>query len=376
MGLSNCRFECHYYLDDKSSFFENLIKKEEEKNSPFIKLNQNITKELSDYSTDFDMSKYSYLISKKIISYIQNNKLNYKSKTFSLSYISDQNPNQFPNGNIYIGKINSNQKMEGYGIYILKDKNIVIEGIFNKGYIIFGRIFFPEDDIYEGEFSEFEPHGKGVFFLSNGDIYKGDFILGEMTGKGTYIFNDKTYYCGDFIKGLFNGEGTMKWSNGVEYHGIFSNSCFYNKGKIFNDFINEKYIGNFDKNEFNGKGIYKYQNGDKYEGDFVNGIRKGKGHYKAQNGAEYIGTWDKDLPNGEGMVFCNKFKIKGIWADGIKVKILQILEGDKNIEKIEKYVLNIRVSRRKIIPSFLPHLYSNNNTEISQYEMMTEQNHN
>ena len=142
--------------------------------------------------------------------------MNYKSFIFSLSELSKSDPIELPDGNIFFGNLNIDNEIEGYGIYILKSKNITTEGIWKKGNVIFGRIFFPNDDIYEGELTQSIPHGKGIFLFSKGDIYKGDFILGEITGKGTYFFEDKTYYCGDFTKGAFNGEGSMKWTNGVE----------------------------------------------------------------------------------------------------------------------------------------------------------------
>ena len=373
MGFLNCRFECHYYLKDESSFFNKIIKEERNKSPPIIKLNHNLFNNPNNFPNFFDITEYSNLINEKILSYIKENKLNYQSYTFRITNISNPNPIEFPNGNIFIGNINSKNETEGYGIYIFKSKNVVTEGIWKKGLIIYGRIFFPNNDIYEGDLNQSLPHGKGKFLLSNDDEYKGDFILGEMTGKGTYIFNDKTYYCGDFTKGVFNGEGSMKWTNGIEYHGIFSESSFNIKGKIFNDLINEKYVGNFEKNEFNGKGIYKYQNGDIYEGYFENGLRKGKGNYKINNGLEYLGFWDRDLPNGEGVIVHEKIKIKGIWKDGVNTEILEILEG-ANIKNIENINLDIKTSKRKIIPSSLPHLSIDEKTEISQYVLVTDNN--
>ena len=374
MGALNCNCQCHYYLKSEYSFFENLAKEENNKDNEIIRINQKIPKEMVDSKNFFKTSKLSNLIGEKILSYIKNNKLNYKSYNFSLSELSNSDPIELPDGNIILGNININNEVEGYGIYILKPKNIITEGIWKNGSIFFGRIFFPNDDIYEGELTQSMPHGKGIFLFAKGDIYKGDFILGEITGKGTYFFEDKTYYCGDFTKGAFNGEGSMKWTNGVEYHGIFSNSCLDIKGKIFNDLLHEKYTGNFSNNEFNGNGIYKYQNGDIYDGNFENGLRRGKGNYKVKNGLEFLGNWEEDLPNGEGIIFCDKLKIKGKWKDGIKTEIFEILEGNKDIIDIENMDLNIKASKRKIIPSSLAHLCANDLTEISQYELETNPN--
>ena len=369
MGIFNCNFQCHYYVKNDNSFFTNLAKKERKRNNILNQINQNISNKLKNPSEIFDISNYSNLISEKIISYIKDNKLYYKSYNFSFSNKSKPNPIEISKGDIFIGNMNENSQIEGYGIYILKSKNIITEGIWQKDVIIFGRIFFPNDDIYEGELTQSKPNGKGKMLFSNGDIYKGDFLFGEITGKGTYIFNDKTYYCGDFINGIFNGEGSMKWPNGVEYHGTFSESSLNYKGKIFHNLLHEKYVGNFLDNEFNGYGIYKYKNGDVYEGNFEYGLRKGKGKYITKNGIEFFGYWDGDMPNGEGIIIYNKFKIKCFWKDGINTEILEILEGNIDIIDLNNMDLNIKIRTKKIIPGSLPHLYENNITQISQYQL-------
>ena len=362
MGSLNCNVQCHYYLKTEYSFFKNLAKENESEKNEINELNTEVLinkKDIDYFSEFFKNSIYPNLINEKILSYIKNNKLNYKSYIISFSSLFKSNPIEFPNGNVFFGNLDSNHEIDGYGLYILTAKNIITEGIWEKGNIIFGRIFFQNDDIYEGKLTKTIPNGKGTFIFGNGEIYKGDFIFGEMTGKGTYIFDDKTYYCGDFTKGTFNGEGSMKWPNGVEYHGNFSDSSLNNKGKIFNDLLYEKYIGNFENNEFNGNGTYKYKNGDVYEGNFENSIRKGIGNYKIKNGIEFTGNWDRDLPNGEGIIFCDKFKIKGKWKDGVKVEILEVLERDKKSKDIKKIDLNIKTCEGKIKPGSLQHLCMN-----------------
>ena len=370
MGLLNCNCQVHYYPTLETTFVAVNKNEKGKVNNINNKLTKNFNNKEIDPYEFLKSSKYSNLINEKILNYITKNKFNYKFNTFSFSYLFNTKPFEFPEGNIFFGNIKENKGMEGYGLYILKNKNVIVEGIWKKGNLIFGRIFFPNEDIYEGEITQSMPNGRGKIFYANGDIYKGDFKFGEITGKGTYIYEDKTYYCGDLTTGIFNGEGSMKWSNGVEYHGIFYDSSLNIKGKIYNDILGEKFIGNFENNEFNGNGIYKYQNGDIYEGNFVYGLRSGKGIYKIFKGIEYIGMWENDLPNGEGEVKYNKYKIKGKWKDGIKTEIIEILEGDKNILDLENIDLNIKTSQRKIIPSSLPHLNTNIKTEISEYVLL------
>ena len=84
-----------------------------------------------------------------------------------------------------------------------------------------------------------------------------------------------------------------------------------------------------------------------------------------------MGNWDKDLPNGEGIIFSDKLKIKGKWKDGIKVEILEVLERSKDKIDIKNMDLNIKISKRKIIPSSLPHLSINDKTQISVCELVS-----
>jgi hypothetical protein len=365
MGALNCNCQCHYYLKSEYSFFENLPKEENKKDNEIIKLNQNIPKETVDSKYFFEIPKFSNLISEKILSYIKNNKLSYKSYIFSLSKLSKSDPIELPDGNIFFGNLNIDNEIDGYGIYILKSKSIITEGIWKKGNIIFGRIFFPNDDIYEGEIENSQPHGTGIFYKANNEIYKGTFVEGEIDGKGTYIYSDKSFYCGEIKKGIFNGEGSMKWNDGTEYHGNFKNSYLNGKGKMFNNILKEKYVGNFDKNEFNGNGVYTYKNGDIYEGNFEYGMRKGKGVYTRNDNVIFDIIWNDDLPNGNGIVKYNGNQLKGSWRNGNFLGKKQIIKG--NINNFNKIDLNFKQNKRLLQPNQLPHLAINDEKDSGQY---------
>ena len=314
------------------------------------------------------ISDYKNSINKKIINYIENHKLNYQEYYPSPLNIYKSYPIKFKNGDIYHGNWNIDGQMEGYGIYLIKDKNLITEGIWKKGNIIYGRIFFPNNNIYEGYIKNSLPDGKGTINFANKEIYKGDFVNGEMTGKGTYIYADKSYYTGKIKNGIFNGEGSMKWINGTEFHGNFLDSTLSGKGKIFNDKIGEKYIGNFYKNDFNGYGIYSYNNGDIFEGNFEHGIKKGKGIFKRNDKVEFEVLWDDDLPNGNGVVTYNKFKLNGLWRNG-NILSMEIIRG--KIDIFNKIDLNIKPSKICLCPSSLPYLNIIDN-DVSQFVIGTE----
>ena len=329
-------------------------------------INENLERRIS-LGTYLNKLEYKKIINEKILNYIETHRLNYQEYFPSNLKIYRANPIQFPNGNIYHGNFNGDGEMEGYGIYIIKEKNVTTEGVWKKGNIIYGRIFFPNDDIYEGYMKNSSPHGKGSILFMNKEIYKGDFVNGEMT-KGTFIFKDKSYYIGSFKNGVFNGEGSMKWADGTEYYGNFLDSTLNGEGKMFNNNLGEKYNGNFNKNEFNGNGIYYYKNGDIYEGNFECGLKKGKGKYKRNDNIEFDLNWENDLPNGKGIVTFYKYILEGFWRNGNIIK-KEIIKG--SIDVFRELDLNVKPIKRSLNPSFLPNLNDYDN-KISQFTVGTE----
>jgi hypothetical protein len=185
------------------------------------------------------------------------------------------NPIKFKNGNIYKGKWNAENQMEGLGKYLIKDDNVYTEGYWENGELKYGRIFLPDGSIYEGYIND-----------------------SKYNGNGKLIFPDATYE-GLFSKGEFK-KGKMLWNNGYEYDGEFNGNCLQGKGKLTGP-DNEIYEGDFNNNLFHGKGKYIYKNNEyEYDGEFQYGIKKGKGKYTAMYDFTYDGNWDNDLPFGNG----------------------------------------------------------------------------
>lgn len=333
-------------------------------------IKNNFNKKIPELGKIIHIRDYEGLISEKIRLKISKNKLNYKKYLQKELITYNSFPIQFKNENVYYGNWNQNNEMEGYGIYYINEQKVVTEGIWIKGNIIFGRIFFPNGKIYEGEIKNSVPHGKGKMCFDNRESYEGDFAMGEMTGNGTFIFADKTVYNGGMRNGLFNGKGKMKWNNGIEYDGNFLDSTFSGKGKIFN-VQGEEYEGNFDKNEFNGEGIYSFNNGDEYKGNFEYGIKKGRGVYKRNDKIIFEGNWDDDLPNGNGVIYHNNNKIRGFWRNGNLIGNPEI-EKD-NLKNLNNMNLNIRPSKANLIPNSLPHIQIND-MNISQFTQNNELN--
>lgn len=324
-----------------------------DKGPKFNKMKSNLEKKMPEIGKFIPVNDFKQLIHQSIYDYIQTKKLNFQKYIPSNVSTFQADPIQFNNNNIYYGNWNENCEMEGYGIYYLSDKKVITEGIWLKGNIVFGRIFFVSGDIYEGEMKNSVPDGKGKISFANGESYKGDFKQGEMTGTGIFIFSDRTEYNGCIENGIFNGKGKMKWENGTEYEGNFVDSSLSGNGVITN-MQREKYKGSFERNEFNGEGIYYYNNGDEYEGNFEFGVKRGKGTYRRNDKVVFEGIWNDDLPNGNGIIIYEGNKLKGFWRNGALVGNTEILEG--NIEIFDNIDKDIKPNKISIFPSSLSHL--------------------
>ena len=386
MGALSCKFcEIHYHENKAEANIDNLNGSQTNNNdrikeiksdlsqisideTRLKQIKNNFQKKLPEIGLKISENEFKNIITENINNYMETNKIDIpQTMNFKNNSIFQSEPIKFKNNNIYYGNWNENYQMEGYGKYYINDRKIIIEGIWENGRIIYGRIFFQNNDIYEGYINNSLPDGKGEIIYSNGDRYKGDFKNGELTGIGIYIFSDKTQYNGNIVNGIFNGKGIMKWINGTEYNGLFSESYLNGEGIIKNS-RNEEYKGMFEKNEFNGKGTYCYNNGDKYEGNFEYGIKKGNGKYIRKNdNVSFEGNWNDDLPNGSGIITYNGKSIKCFYRNGVFIGNSDNENNDVIFDKIEK---NIKPGKITILPSSLPHLCNigdTSATNMSQY---------
>ena len=291
-----------------------ISNKEEIKQSynDLSEFNKNIINN-GDYITEDDFNTF---IPEEIKNFIQKNPFEINQENMK-SFSFEVEPFQFTNGNIYKGKWNKNLEFNGSGKYYLSQEKIFIEGFWENGQLKFGRLFFPNGDIYKGEIKDSKYHGKGKL-ISMDEVYEGDFVNGEKNGKGKLVFNDKTIYEGNFENGEFKGQGKMIWNNGYKYKGEFKGPVLSGKG-VLSTPNGDIYEGDFENNSFHGKGKYKFnKTGNNYEGEFQFGIKKGKGIFNCLNKYIYEGNWDNDLPCGIGKVtnWEKTCVLKSIWRFG------------------------------------------------------------
>ena len=100
---------------------------------------------------------------------------------------------------------------------------------------------FDKDSVYEGDFVNGVPHGKGKYRseeFNNRYVYEGDFVNDEQTGKGKKTYEGGTgkwrkmrgsVYEGDFVKGEPHGIGKMTYANGWVEEGKWKDGEFLGK---------------------------------------------------------------------------------------------------------------------------------------------------
>ena len=375
MGCQICRqkeSEVNFIFDDtevKNLDPQNLNNEKKEDYNSFI---LTFEKELPNFGNYFN-SEFNTLYSPKIQEYITEYPLSIPEELVSKKTIFEIKPVEFTNGNIYQGGWSSDMRMEGQGKYYLKDDDVLAEGVWREGNLIYARVFINKEDdlfdIYEGniKFSTF--NGKGKLILSNGLIYEGDFEDGERTGTGTIIYPDGTIYEGQIEKSELKGNGKMIWKCGYEYEGNFLNNKFSGNG-ILKCPNGDIYQGEFLNNLFNGNGRYIYNNGNSYEGQFLYGMKKGKGVYKCINVYEFEGDWDNDLPCGVGKLsnWDKNGIIKSTWRYG---KIMEEPIYEQGSDELFKDIdLNIIPEKMDLNIKDLTNI-ENTETQSTQYKLGT-----
>ncbi|SDL15385.1 MORN repeat-containing protein [Pedobacter sp. ok626] len=78
--------------------------------------------------------------------------------------------------------------------------------------------------VYEGQFKNGMPQGKGRLVKVTGDMYTGNFVNGLYSGYGTLFYDNGDVYNGQFREGMYHGEGTFKKTDGTTQSGIFLNN--------------------------------------------------------------------------------------------------------------------------------------------------------
>ena len=95
-------------------------------------------------------------------------------------------------------------KRHGMGKLYYKDGSIN-ESEWKDGVIVHGKDTYASGNWYEGEFKNWDRHGKGVYHYANGDWYEGEFSEGKFHGAGVYHYANGTIEQGQWEMGAFKG---------------------------------------------------------------------------------------------------------------------------------------------------------------------------
>nr|XP_023663230.1 ALS2 C-terminal-like protein isoform X1 [Paramormyrops kingsleyae]XP_023663231.1 ALS2 C-terminal-like protein isoform X1 [Paramormyrops kingsleyae] len=200
--------------------------------------------------------------------------------------------------------------------------------------------------IYEGDWKQGKPHGKGTLKWEDERNYTGDFINGLEHGFGVYLvsqaegyncykchwiegkkqrygmceYSTNTIYRGYFKGDLRHGFGILESNRGesslIRYVGHWENDRKHGYGIMETADSGDRYIGMWKDDQRDGRGIMVTQSGLCYEGNFQGGKLIGKGVLLSEDNSLYEGEFTEDLQlRGKGkMTFPDGITIEGTFS--------------------------------------------------------------
>lgn len=127
---------------------------------------------------------------------------------------------KFYSGERYVGPCNSKYNAHGRGKFTFLDGIYVGDFIDGKKSGR-GRIDYADGCVYDGEFLDDAPHGKGIYTTTDKGIYEGQLVCGHKDGPGKMTFANGDVYEGNFIRDRIEGHGTLTKIDGTVTQGIF-----------------------------------------------------------------------------------------------------------------------------------------------------------
>lgn len=241
-----------------------------------------------------------------------------------------------------------------------------------------GKFVGPDGTIYTGEFLNGEPNGHGVTEWPDGSRYEGEYLAGKSHGHGTHVYADGDRYTGEFVADALQGEGRMEYATGrvdegqwkadklhgtckIAYanHDLYSGTCVSGEpsghGRFESPADELIYEGAFVDGRFQGEGRLTSA-GYAYEGAFLDSKRHGHGKEILESGEQYEGDFRRGLRNGHGVlhttapdgtaVVCDCTFKDGIMQGKGKLQIgKQTLEGDFSSGVFQRGVIHTEDGR-------------------------------
>ncbi len=230
----------------------------------------------------------------------------------------------------------------------------------------FGKMVYPNGDIYEGQWINNLRNGTGSYKWPNGGIYEGDWKDGKKDGIGVFKYPDGYIYNGEWKDNKKHGKGVKTHKDGTNLNETWENGNLINSegyGTItFNikDVIVSD-IRNYISGSLSGSGIYN--------GAIKNNMPHGDGLFNQNANIEYNGSWINGLFDGNGIL---KIEIEnqrivwdGQWKEGL-------LSGNGTCSEVEGKNEEIKIVRKGEWKNGLlngqgEHLYENINDNYSEH---------
>lgn len=205
----------------------------------------------------------------------------------------------------------------------------------------YGRMVFPDGQVYEGRCKSGLRHGQGRNVWSNQQVFTGDWLEGRREGRGThtwpdgrtvtgswvkghlhgrifFAWPDGATYDGDTVAGQKEGRGTHTWSDGRVYTGEYWAGYEHGVGMITESNQNSKYRGQFRQGMRHGYGVQIWAT-KTYDGEWFNNMVHGSGKLLwRETGACYTGHFRHGKYHGIGCYSDRGKKYVGCWRNGTK----------------------------------------------------------
>ena len=211
-------------------------------------------------------------------------------------------PVMFSDGSVYDGQW-KNGKRFGRGRFFTSSGGL-LEGYWNSGLHLHGRIIYPNGDHYEGQYHHMHRSGAGLFQSHHfSSYYDGQWLSDQKHGYGEEKTGDGMEYKGWFVGGVRQGEGRLVFENGDVYEGNFFKNKHSGEGKYIWASSGKTYDGQWEDGQMHGKGSY-LSRGKEYVGGFVHGKKEGWGVLTIGE-TKYEGEFKANKKHGSGTVTTN-----------------------------------------------------------------------
>ncbi|MBQ6084516.1 MAG: hypothetical protein IJK92_09240 [Bacteroidales bacterium] len=202
---------------------------------------------------------------------------------------------------------------DGDGV-LYKQDGTVIRGLWENNKLISSNVDVElPSGRYFGNVKDGKPSSYGEMYYLNGSRYVGYWENGYWSGEGYYV-SPSDSINGEWFAGKLNGHAFVSTQD-FSYDGDWISNAPDGFGiVVFPD--STYYDGAWENGRRNGYGGLVASNGDKYFGDWENDLFNGQGSYEFSNGDYYVGEWEEGLQNGEGKYVSDLFTYVGSWKDG------------------------------------------------------------